>query len=246
MNPFEHYFLIKRLVNQKGVVMARPKTDDPEARAKILAAAEELFAARGFAGTSIRDIARSAGVNPAMIHYYFGNKEGLYRAIIESAASTIRALLITATSSAQTLEETLSRFVSGYANYIFSHPNLARVLHRELLAGGAHLKQIMQPATNYKILREALSDAVRRGDMRNIDVDLAPISLMGMIVVFQLIQPVIPIAMDGGGYDEGFIKRLSDHTVDLFLHGALGTVQKPAKKTDGYPTRKQRTARRQA
>jgi TetR/AcrR family transcriptional regulator len=225
--------------------MARPKTDDPEARAKILAAAEELFAARGFAGTSVRDIARSAGVNPAMIHYYFGNKESLYRAIIESAASTIRALLITATSSAQTLEETLSRFVSGYANYIFSHTNLARVLHRELLAGGSYLKQIMQPATNYKILREALSDAVSRGDMRNIDIDLAPISLMGMIVVFQLIQPVIPIAMDGG-YDEGFIKRLSDHTVDLFLHGAIGTDQKPAKKAGGHSTRKQRTARRQA
>jgi AcrR family transcriptional regulator len=226
--------------------LARPKRDDPEARAKILAAAEELFALRGFAGTSVRDIARSAGVNPAMIHYYFGNKEGLYRAIIESAASTVRALLITATSSARTLEETLSQFVSGYAKYIFSHPNLARVLHRELLAGGAYLKQMMQPATNYKILREALSGASKRGEMRKIDIDLAPISLMGMIVVFQLIQPVIPIATDSGSYDEGFIKRLSDHTVDLFLHGAIGTHQKPTKKADGNSIRKQRSARRQA
>lgn len=226
--------------------MARPKTDDPEARAKILAAAEELFAVRGFAGTSVRDIARSAGVNGAMIHYYFGNKEGLYRAIIESAASTVRTLLITATSNAQTLEETLSRFVSGYAKYIFSHPNLARVLHRELLAGGAYLKQMMQPATNYRILREALSDAVRRGDMRKIDVDLAPISLMGMIVVFQLIQPVIPVPIDGGGYDEGFIKRLSDHTVDLFLHGAIGAGQKSAEKACGNSGKKQRKARRGA
>lgn len=226
--------------------MARPKTDDPEVRARILAAAEELFAQRGFAGTSVRDIARSAGVNGAMIHYYFGNKEGLYHAIIESAASTVRALLITATNTTRTLEETLSQFVSGYARYIFSHPNLARVLHRELLAGGAYLKQLMQPATNYKILREALSGASRRGEMRKIDVDLAPISLMGMIIVFQLIQPVIPIAMDGSGYDEGFIKRLSDHTVDLFLHGAIGTDRKPTKKADGNSTRKRRSARRQA
>jgi TetR/AcrR family transcriptional regulator len=226
--------------------MARPKTDDPEARAKILAAAEELFAARGFAGTSVRDIARSAGVNPAMIHYYFGNKEALYHAIIESAASTIRTLLITATSNARTLEETLNQFVRGYANYIFSHPNLARVLHRELLAGGAYLKQMMQPATNYMILREALSNAERRGETRKIDIDLAPISLMGMILVFQLIQPVIPIAMGSGGYDEGFIERLSIHTVDLFLNGAIGIDQKSAKKAHGNSTRKQRSARRQA
>ncbi|HVG20901.1 MAG TPA: TetR family transcriptional regulator [Blastocatellia bacterium] len=226
--------------------MARPKTDDPEARAKILAAAEELFAARGFAGASVRDLARSAGVNGAMIHYYFGNKEGLYRAIIESAASTVRALLLNATSSAQTLEETLRRFVTEYAKYIFSHPNLARVLHRELLAGGVHLKQMMQPATNYKILREALADALKQGEMRKIDIDLAPISLMGMIIVFQLIQPVIPVAVGDGGYDEGFIKRLSDHTVDLFLHGAIGTDQKPAKKAGGDSTRKRRAAGRRA
>jgi TetR/AcrR family transcriptional regulator len=227
------------------VTVARPKIDDPEARAKILTAAEELFAGRGFAGTSVRDIARSAGVNGAMIHYYFGNKEGLYRAIIETAASTVQALLMTATGGAQTLEETLSRFVTEYAKYIFSHPNLARVLHRELLAGGAHLRRIMQPAANYKILREALSDAIKHGGMRKIDIDLAPISLMGMIVVFQLIQPVIPIAADGG-YDESFIKRLSDHTVDLFLYGAIGTDQKPAKKPAGDSSRNRRAARRQA
>jgi TetR/AcrR family transcriptional regulator len=226
--------------------MARPKTDDPEARAKILAAAEELFAARGFAGTTVRDIAQSAGVNPAMIHYYFGNKEGLYRAIIESAASTVRSLLITATSGAETLEEILTRFVGGYASYIFSHTNLARVLHRELLAGGAYLKQMMQPTANYMILREALSDAARRREMRKIDIDLAPISLMGMILVFQLIQPVIPIAMGKGGYDEGFIKRLSSHTVDLFLHGAIGTDRKPSKNARGASTKKQRGGRRHA
>jgi len=226
--------------------MGRPKKDDPEARAKILTAAEELFAARGFAGTPVRDIARGAGVNPAMIHYYFGNKEGLYRAIIESAASTVRSLLITATSGAETLEEILTRFVGGYARYIFSHTNLARVLHRELLAGGTYLKQMMQPATNYMILREALSGAARRGEMRNIDIDLAPISLMGMILVFQLIQPVIPIAVEKGGYDEGFIKRLSAHTVDLFLHGAVGTGQKPSKNARGNSAKKGRSVRRHA
>jgi TetR/AcrR family transcriptional regulator len=226
--------------------MARPKKDDPEARAKILAAAEELFAARGFAGTSVRDIARSAAVNSAMIHYYFGNKEALYHAIIESAASTIRSLLITVTSSAQSVEEKLSQFVSGYAQYIFSHPNLARVLHRELLAGGAHLKQVLQPATNYKILREALSNAMRRGEMRKIDIDLAPVSLMGMILVFQLIQPVMPVAIDRDGYDEAFIKRLSAHTVDLFLHGAINTDKKPSLKAHGNLTKKQRSAKRHA
>jgi AcrR family transcriptional regulator len=223
--------------------MARPKADDPEARAKILSAAEELFAASGFAGTAVRDIARRAGVNGAMIHYYFGNKERLYHAIIENAASTVRGLLLNATSGAQSIEETLTRFVEGYAKYIFSHPNLARVLHRELMAGGAHLKEILQPATNYTILRNALSEGVRRGQLRRIDVDLAPISLMGMIVVFQLIRPVIPVAF-GGEYDEPFIKRLSAHTVDLFLNGARASAHARSRRPAGNSAGKRRAQSR--
>src|ERR1041385_3917488 len=131
--------------------MARPKTDDPVARAKILAAAEALFAEHGFAGVGVRQIAAAAGVNGAMIHYYFGNKESLYRAIIENAAMTVRGLIAEATASARTLEERLTRFVKAYAGYLFGHPHLARILLREMLAGGKHIMKVIPKyaATNY-------------------------------------------------------------------------------------------------
>ena len=51
-------------------------------REHILIAAEQLFGERGFDGTSVRDIAQSAGVNLAMISYYFGSKEKLLEALI--------------------------------------------------------------------------------------------------------------------------------------------------------------------
>src|SRR5262245_22570434 len=121
--------------------MARPKTDDPYARAKIAAAAEELFAARGYDGTAVRDISKKAGVNAAMIHYYFGNKEGLYHAILEGAASKVRSLLVETTGASASSRERLTRFVEAYANYILSQPNLAQILYREMLTGG---KRIMQ------------------------------------------------------------------------------------------------------
>ena len=131
--------------------MARPKADDPEARAKIAAAAEELFAERGFDGAAIRDIARKAGVNGAMIHYYFGNKEGLYRAMLEGAASTVRKLLIETTDRSGSTNDRLASFVDAYAAYMLSQPNLARVLYREMLTGAKHIKQIAQKyaAANY-------------------------------------------------------------------------------------------------
>jgi len=212
--------------------MARSKTDDPEARAKILTAAEQLFAEHGFAGVGIRQIAAAAGVNGAMIHYYFGNKESLYRAIIENAASTVRGLIAEAISSATTLEERLTRFVKAYAGYLFGHPHLARILSREMLAGGKHIMEIIPKyaTTNYGMLREAMAEGIRGGELRDIDVDLAPISLIGMIIVFQLIRPLVAIGLGKIQFDDRFIEQLAVHTVDLFLNGAASPAKQAAVK----------------
>lgn len=204
--------------------MARPKIDDPEARAKILAAAEPLFAEHGFAGVGIRQIATAAGSSGAMIHYYFGSKEGLYLAIIENAAATVRGLISDAMQSATSLEERLTRFAKAYAGYIFGHPYLARILLREMLAGGQRFMKVAPRyvATNYGMIREAMREGVRGGELRQLDLDLAPISFLGMIIVFQLIRPIIAHGMGNIQFDEGFIDRLAAHTVELFLHGAAG------------------------
>ncbi len=55
----------------------------PDTKAAILAAARELFAERGVAGTSIRAIAGAAGVDPALVHHYFGRKDDLFLAALE-------------------------------------------------------------------------------------------------------------------------------------------------------------------
>lgn len=212
--------------------MARPKVDDPEARARIAAAAEEMFAARGFDGTAIRDIARKAGVNGAMIHYYFGNKEGLYRAMLEGAASRVQNLLIETAGGPGSTTERLARFVDAYSAYMLSQPNLARILYREMLTGAKHIRHIAQQyaATNYTMLRTVISDGVKRRELRAIDAELAPISLMGMVVIFQFLRPIISVALGKTEYDERFVSRVAAHTIDLFLHGAVAE-QQPTKQT---------------
>jgi AcrR family transcriptional regulator len=225
--------------------MARTKTDDPKARGKIAAAAEQLFAARGYDGTAVRDISRKAGVNGAMIHYYFGSKAGLYRAILEGAASRVRALLIETTGGSGSTRERLARFVDAYAAYMLSQPNLARILYREMLTGAKHIKQIAQQyaATNYSMLRTTISDGVKRGELRAIDAELAPISLMGMVVIFQFLRPIISVALGKTAYDERFVSRVAAHTIDLFLYGAVAD-EKGSKRTGGRASKKSRSGKR--
>jgi len=55
----------------------------PDTRAEILASARSLFAARGFPGTSVRAVAAGAGVDPALVHHYFGTKDDLFVAALE-------------------------------------------------------------------------------------------------------------------------------------------------------------------
>lgn len=60
--------------------MRKPRSDGEQSRERLLLTAIRLFAERGFANTSTRDIAQAAGANSAAISYYFGDKAGLYRA----------------------------------------------------------------------------------------------------------------------------------------------------------------------
>jgi AcrR family transcriptional regulator len=202
--------------------MARPRTDDSQARGQIIAAAEELFAARGFAGTSIRDIARKAGVTGALLHYYFGNKEGLYQTILEQGVAKVRSIISQTAESPAPARERLAHFIEAEASYILHHPNLARIILREMLAGGEALVAIFQKysVNNYALLRGIIEDGVARNELRQLDIELAPISLMGMMVIFQAFRPVISVALNKATYDEAFIKRVAQHTADLFLNGA--------------------------
>src|SRR4051812_30128042 len=55
----------------------------PDTRGEILAAARQSFAGKGFTGTTIRAVAADAGVDPALVHHYFGAKEDLFLAALE-------------------------------------------------------------------------------------------------------------------------------------------------------------------
>jgi AcrR family transcriptional regulator len=82
-------------------------------RAAILKAARELFAELGFAGTSTRAIARKAGVDPALVHHFFGNKEGVFAAAVRETVSTDTVLDKLPETAGENLAEELLRAFLG-------------------------------------------------------------------------------------------------------------------------------------
>jgi AcrR family transcriptional regulator len=123
----------KRNVMLKRSV-GRPRDGNPaETRRGILRAAEESFATAGFVGATTRQVAARAGVNVATLHYHFGNKEKLYRAVLDAASGAE----LTVPGGGKVPAERLAAVVEALWDFGAVHPSLPRLslLHR--LAGPA-------------------------------------------------------------------------------------------------------------
>ena len=114
-------------MEKKGV--GRPRDGNPEeTRREIVRAAGEAFAAAGFVGATTRAVAARAGVNVATLHYLFGSKEGLYRAVLANASRDPLPALPAGADAVSRLVETL--FAYGA-----ERPTLARLALLDALAG---------------------------------------------------------------------------------------------------------------
>ena len=100
---------------------------------QILDAAERLFAARGFPRTTVKQIGAAAGVNSALLYYYFGDKERLYREVLDRLVGRLVEHTLPRLRAGGSPAARLRRFIEGQAEALAASPNLARLLMRELV-----------------------------------------------------------------------------------------------------------------
>ncbi|MET0279023.1 MAG: TetR family transcriptional regulator [Pseudorhodoplanes sp.] len=118
-----------------------PGERDPErTRATILAAAIEEFTARGLDGARVDDIAERSGVNKRMIYYYFGDKTGLYLAVLEATYSDIRKAEMKLHLTDLEPVEAMRELVRFTWRYFIEHPEFLSLLGTENLHRAKHLK----------------------------------------------------------------------------------------------------------
>lgn len=117
--------------------MARPPAEATKKR--ILAAAAELFAAQGLGRTTVRGIAKAAGVNVAMVSHHFGGKEPLYRACLEAMYAELDGMqgeLLAALSQPEGLSQAVERAVIGGFRYAVGHRAAGRLVMRHVIDTG--------------------------------------------------------------------------------------------------------------
>jgi len=196
-------------------------TDQQNLKTEILDTAEALFADCGYAATSIRRIAEEAGVNPALVHYYFGHKKALLQNVMERALEPLGRAIAEMRDKPGASPGVISTLWLSLAT---EHPNIPRLLIREVMLPGGEMLQYFSENMAPRLggaLPSLLEREQSAGRLRE-DSDPAISALLIMSVcVFPFIARSLAEPVLGIKFDEAGIECLKQQISQLLQHGMV-------------------------
>ena len=190
----------------------------------IIESALKLFIAKGFEGTSVREIASDAGVNVAMINYYFVSKEKLFESVVEYRASFLQGIFTELVNNTKlTPIEKIDIVIDQTIERKFSNSEFHHLLHRELSL--EHRPQLRNAISdillkNMKQVKKIIQNGIKDGVFKPVDIELTLTTMLGTIHYLLTSDTMCRKILDK---KEGFRafqnkqlkKRLSEHTKQL-------------------------------
>jgi AcrR family transcriptional regulator len=177
---------------------------------------------RGFSSVTIRQIAAAAGSSPAMIHYYFGDKLGLYRAMLDEAFRPVASAFQRSRDPSSSPAPGIASLVRVYMNMLAANPWVPALIVQEVLAqGGQFRRQFIEHFAAHlaPLFVEALRREQAQGAVRaDVDPRLAAVSAVSLSVFPFLALPVTSrvFGLSTGG---DALERLTAHTTRVLLEG---------------------------
>jgi TetR/AcrR family transcriptional regulator len=197
-----------------------PSRAGNDVRAALIAAARQLFFKHGYQKVTARQIAAAAGTTPAMIHYYFENKMGLFRALLQDAVQPFANSLRTAATPPQTTD--IATLIDAHVRAIAANPWIVTLLVHEMLPEGGkpRVTFLRDLASRWLQMLVAIVEHGRReGRLRaDIDARLTALSIVSLsvfpLVVRSMVAPMLGIKLEGAELD-----RLIAHASSALLNG---------------------------
>lgn len=158
--------------------------DNPDLRARLLDAAVVCYARHGIAATSLRAIAAEAGVNPALLHYYFGDKAQLRDAVSdERLVPVVLSLRDGLTGEGADVFDLIAGFVAGIGRIVAEHPWLPSLWVREVLCEGGALRESLLFQQIAPVLPQMMAKRFAQAQAEGrINADLDPRLLMVSLI----------------------------------------------------------------
>jgi TetR/AcrR family transcriptional regulator len=144
-------------------------------RSRILAAAAEVFAEKGFDGAGVDEIARRAGVNKAMLYYHVGDKAALYGAVTVEFIAVMRSALATSIEGVTDARDKIRAIQHAFITAFVAAPHWPRLMQREIADGGVHLpaEALAGMAGVMALTRSIVAEGRQAGTLRDVHPLLA-------------------------------------------------------------------------
>ena len=169
------------------------KTKDISTEERIKAAARKVFHQKGYAGTRTRDIAEEAGINHAMLNYYFRSKEKLFEIVMmETIGQFFKGVGVILNDESTSLEEKIERVVANYIDLLLEEPELPIFMFNEVRANPESFvanTPIIQ-ALEHSVLAQQYAEAVAQGRINEPNLIHTVLNVISLVIFPFITQPI--------------------------------------------------------
>lgn len=193
---------------------------DNDSRLKLIEAATILFAQKGLAGVSIREIAKQAGVNSALISYHFEGKEGLYAAVLEHQLFFMSEIVKRISNDHLSPSEQIKEYANAVLGLHQRSPMLVRFIYSELFNPSPCFEMMKQKffAKLFQALKGTITEGIAKGQFRaDLNPEKAVISLVGIMNFYFISRPITKNIITEDTSDQQYI----DQAVEIYLRGIV-------------------------
>lgn len=193
-------------------------------RDKIIEAARTEFAEYGEAGARVDRIARSAGVNKAMIYYHFDSKETLHREVVGDFFRRMIGRVQAQATDVGTLEQLFRAIADTHIHMCLSEPELVRIVLRQLADPRTEaldqMTSVLVASGLPTSVARTMEASMARGDLRKVDVRQTIVSFLTMSLGYFIMAPILERVW--GITDRAtFLNARREAMVDLIMNGLL-------------------------
>jgi TetR/AcrR family transcriptional regulator len=210
-------------------IAARHQRNSEKTRANILATAGRIFAETGLAGARTEVIAKTAGVNKALLYYYFKSKEALYESVVEDHFRRFNAQALALLGSPGPAREVLLRYVSLHFDFIAAHRQSAPLFQQFMMAGGKRAERLIRKYFKPRsdAVRKLLERGVRAGEFRRTDLFHTAVSIISLIVFYFSAAPVLQLLGHSNAHSAENLRIRKREVLDFIRHALFTNPNAP-------------------
>lgn len=176
----------------------------------ILKAARKVFTHKGFDGARMQEIADEAGINKALLHYYFRSKDKLFEAIFKEVLNTVFPRIIAVLMSPASIFEKIEKVSFNYIEMLKQNPDLAIFVFHEISRNPQRLVGNFKNAgADFNIIKFQIEEEVKAGIINHIKAEHLIANLISMCVFPFIARPVLMgmAELDSDAYDQFLEER---------------------------------------